>query len=228
MPIAPTGGGMLMQARQQDSDDAAALRVRIHRPGDEDHLLIEQVKAGDHDAFDALFQRYFSTVYRQAIRLAGNREEAEEVVQEVFLTIYEKAHTFRGAAAFSTWLYRITANAALSKLRRRKKGEELPLDEYLPSFREDGHHLVRPVVDWSNELEERVASEERQRLIQQALDQLAPVDKAVVVLSDLEGLSDREIGSALGLSVPAVKARLHRSRLFLRGKLAASLGYSPS
>jgi RNA polymerase sigma-70 factor, ECF subfamily len=217
-----------MQARQQDSEDAAASGVRKQRSDDEDRLLIEQVKAGDHDAFDVLFQRYFSTVYRQAIRLAGNREEAEEVVQEVFLTIYEKAHTFRGAAAFSTWLYRITANAALTKLRRRKKGEELSLDEYLPSFREDGHHLVRPVVDWSNELEERVASEERQRLIQQALDQLAPVDKAVVVLSDLEGLSDREIGSALDLSVPAVKARLHRSRLLLRWKLAASLGYSPS
>jgi RNA polymerase sigma-70 factor, ECF subfamily len=217
-----------MQARQQDSEDAAASGVRKQRSDDEDRLLVEQVKAGDHDAFDVLFQRYFSTVYRQAIRLAGNREEAEEVVQEVFLTIYEKAHTFRAAAAFSTWLYRITANAALTKLRRHKKGEELSLDEYLPSFREDGHHLVRPVVDWSNELEERVASEERQRLIQQALDQLAPVDKAVVVLSDLEGLSDREIGSTLGLSVPAVKARLHRSRLFLRGKLAASLGYSPS
>jgi RNA polymerase sigma-70 factor (ECF subfamily) len=217
-----------MQARQQDSENAAASRVRKQRSDDEDRCLIEQVKAGDHDAFDVLFQRYFSTVYRQAIRLAGNREEAEEVVQEVFLTIYEKAHTFRGAAAFSTWLYRITANAALTKLRRRKKGEELSFDDYLPSFREDGHHLVRPVVDWSNELEERVASEERQRLIQQALDQLAPVDKAVVVLSDLEGLSDREIGSALGLSVSAVKARLHRSRLFLRGKLAASMGYSPS
>lgn len=217
-----------MQARQQDSENAAASRVRKQRSDDEDRCLIEQVKAGDHDAFDVLFQRYFSTVYRQAIRLAGNREEAEEVVQEVFLTIYAKAQTFRGAAAFSTWLYRITANAALTKLRRRKKGEELSLDDYLPSFREDGHHLVRPVVDWSNELEERVASEERQRLIQQALDQLAPVDKAVVVLSDLEGLSDREIGSALGLSVSAVKARLHRSRLFLRGKLAASMGYSPS
>ena len=217
-----------MQTRQQDSEDAAASRVRKQHSDDEDRLLIEQVKAGDHDAFDVLFQRYFSTVYRQAIRLAGNREEAEEVVQEVFLTIYAKAQTFRGAAAFSTWLYRITANAALTKLRRRKKGEELSLDDYLPSFREDGHHLVRPVVDWSNELEERVASEERQRLIQQVLDQLAPVDKAVVVLSDLEGLSDREIGSALGLSVPPVKARIHRSRLFLRGELAASLGYSPS
>ena len=217
-----------MLSSEQRAEDAAASRARKQRVDEEDRQLIERVKAGDHDAFDFLFQRYFSIVSRQAIRLTGNRDEAEEVVQEVFLAVYEKAYTFRGAAAFSTWLYRVTANAALTKLRRRKKGEEPWLDEYLPSFREDGHHLVRPVVDWSNELEEHVASEERQRLIQQALDLLAPVDKTVVVLSDLEGLSDREIASALGLSVSAVKARLHRSRLFLRGKLAASLGYSPS
>jgi RNA polymerase sigma-70 factor (ECF subfamily) len=217
-----------MQSRQRESEGVAASTGGKQWSGEEDRLLIERVKAGDHEAFDVLFQRYFSTVYRQAIRIAGSREEAEEVVQEVFLTVYEKAQTFRGASAFSTWLYRVTANAALTKLRRRKKGEEQSLDDYLPSFREDGHHLVRPVVDWSHELEERVASGERQRLLQQALDQLSPVDKAVVVLSDLEGLSDREIGLALGLSVSAVKARLHRSRLFLRGKLAVSLGYSPS
>jgi RNA polymerase sigma-70 factor (ECF subfamily) len=217
-----------MQARPQESDDAAAPGTGRQHSEADDLLLIERVKGGDHDAFEVLFQRHFSTVSRQAIRLASNREEAEEVVQEVFLTVYEKAHTFRGASAFSTWLYRVTANAALTRLRRRKRGEEQSLDDFLPSFREDGHHLVRPVVDWSNELEEHVASEERHRLIQQALDQLAPMDKAVVVSSDLEGLSDREIAAALGLSVSAVKARLHRSRLFLRGKLAAALGYSPS
>ena len=217
-----------MQVRPHESDDAAALGARRQYSDADDLLLIERVKSGDHEAFEALFQRHFSIVSRQAIRLAANREDAEEVVQEVFLTVYEKAHTFRGASAFSTWLYRVTANAALTRLRRRKRGEEQSLDDYLPSFREDGHHLVRPVVDWSNELEEHVASEERQRLIQQALDQLAPMDKAVIVSSDLEGLSDREIAAALGLSVSAVKARLHRSRLFLRGKLAAALGYSPS
>lgn len=217
-----------MPGRQQESGDATASLLRARHPAEEDLLLIERVKRGDHQAFDVLFERYFSSVSRQALRLTGNHEEAEEVVQEVFLTVYEKARTFRGTAAFSTWLYRVTANAALGKLRRRKKSEELPLDDYLPSFREDGHHLVRPVVDWSNELEERLASQEQYRLIQQALDQLTPVDKAVVVLSDLEGLSDREIASALSLSVSAVKARLHRSRLFLRGKLAATLGYSPS
>ena len=216
-----------MRGRQRGSAETAAAPVREQRADDDERALIQRLKTGDHEAFDALFQRHFPTVYRQAFRVVGNQAEAEEVVQEVFLTMYEKAQTFRGESAFSTWLYRVTMNAALSKLRRRKRREELSLDDYLPRFREDGHHLVRPVVDWSNELEGRLAKEQIYRLIQDALDQLPPVDKAVVLLSDVEGLSDREIGTTLGLTVSAVKARLHRSRLVLRGKLAVSLGYSP-
>lgn len=217
-----------MRGRPRGSEDVAASPVSDQRADEDERALVQRVKAGDHEAFDALFQRHFPTVYRQAFRLVGNQAEAEEIVQEVFLTLYEKAKTFRGESAFSTWLYRITMNAALSKLRRRKRAEELRLDDYLPRFREDGHHLVRPVVDWSNELEGRLAKAEMYRLIQEALDQLQPVDRAVVMLSELEGLSDREIGTTLGLTVSAVKARLHRSRLFLRGKLAVALGYSPS
>jgi RNA polymerase sigma factor (sigma-70 family) len=97
-----------------------------------------------------------------------------------------------------------------------------------PGFGEDGHHLQRPVVDWSKDLEGRMADEEIHRLLLQVLDQLLPMDRMVVVLSDLEGRSVREIGAALGLTVSAVKARLHRARLFLRGKLAVGLGYSPT
>jgi RNA polymerase sigma-70 factor, ECF subfamily len=217
-----------MHLRQQGSKNALASKARDQRVDEEERGLIQRLKVGDHEAFEALFQRYVNTIYRQASRLLGHEAEAEEVVQEVFLTVYEKVHTFREQSAFSTWLYRITVNATLSKLRRRKRSEEFGLDEYLPRFRDDGHHLVRPVVDWSNELEERLTSEEVQRLIQEAIEQLPPTDKAVVVLSDLDGLSDREIGAALGVSVGAVKSRLHRARLFLRGKLAVKLGYSPA
>jgi RNA polymerase sigma-70 factor (ECF subfamily) len=217
-----------MHVRQQGSKNALASKARDQRADEEERGLIQRLKVGDHEAFEALFQRSVKTIYRQAIRLLGQQPEAEEVVQEVFLTVYERVHTFREQSAFSTWLYRITVNAALSKLRRRRRSEAFCLDEYLPRFRDDGHHLVRPVVDWSNELEERLASEEVQRLIQEAIEQLPPTDKAVVVLSDLDGLSDREIGAALGVSVGAVKSRLHRARLFLRGKLAVKLGYSPA
>jgi RNA polymerase sigma-70 factor, ECF subfamily len=228
-PLESGDEGRLTRGRRRGSEAAAVPAGSDPRAGDDEEPgLIARLKAGDHEAFEALFQRHFATVYRQAFRLLGHQAEAEEVVQEVFLTLYEKAQTFRGASAFSTWLYRITMNAALNRLRRRKRTEALPLDDYLPRFREDGHHLVRPVVDWSNELEERLAKEELSQLIQEAMDQLQPVDKAVVMLSDVEGLSDREISTTLGLTVSAVKARLHRSRLVLRGKLAVALGYSPS
>ncbi len=203
-------------------------KAQDQRPDEEERLIVQRVKAGDQQAFEVLYRRYVSSVYRQAIKLVGNEAEAEEVVQEVFLTLYEKAKTFRGDSTFSTWLYRLTLNTTLMKLRRRKRSKEVAIEDYLPKYQDDGHHLVRPVVDWSRNPEESLLSLEVQRTLQHALDQLPPVDKAVVVLSDLDGLANKEVGKALGLSVPAVKSRLHRARLFLRGNLAVSLGHSPT
>jgi len=189
--------------------------------------LVQRLQAGDAETFDALFRQYFQKVFRQATHLLGNAAEAEEVVQEVFLAVYEKAHTFRGEAAFTTWLYRLTTNAAFSRLRRRKRSHEVAIEDYLPQFQPDGHHLVRPVVDWSANLEERLADAQLQQLLRQAIALLQPLDKAVLVLSDFEDLSNKEIGEALGLTVLAVKARLHRARLFLRGQLAVAFGHAP-
>jgi RNA polymerase sigma-70 factor (ECF subfamily) len=194
-----------------------------HAEGAEQEF-VRRIQAGDVTAFDALFQQHCGKVFHQAIRLVGNAAEAEEVVQEVFLTVYEKIHTFRGEAAFTTWLFRLTANAALSRLRRRKRRKEVAMEEYLPQFRPDGHHLMRPVVDWSANLEARLANAQLQQLLRQAIELLQPLDKAVLILSDFEDLSNKEIGEALGLTVLAVKARLHRARLFLRGQLAVALG----
>lgn len=202
-------------------------QARDQRTDQEERKLIQQVKVGDHEAFEAIFRRYVSRVYRQALRIMGNEADAEEVVQEAFLAVYKKAKTFRGQSAFSTWLFRLTVNTALTKLRRRKRGEEVPIDDYLPRFQEDGHHQVRPVIDWSEGIDDLLVKEELQEIIRQAIDQLSAVDKAVLV-SDLDGVSNRQIGEALGLSVQAVKARLHRARLFLRGKLAVYLGHSPT
>jgi len=193
-----------------------------------EQALVQRLQAGDAEAFDTLFRRYVAKVYRQATHLVGSAAEAEEVVQDVFLAVYEKSHTFRGESAFATWLYRLTANAALSKLRRRKRRPEVAMDDYLPQFREDGHHLVRPVVDWSSDLEQGLADAQIQHLLRQAIELLQPLDKAVLVLSDFDELPNREIGEALGMTVPAVKARLHRARLFLRGQLAVALGHSPT
>jgi RNA polymerase sigma-70 factor (ECF subfamily) len=199
-------------------------RKRKAEPDDTD--LIERLKAGDEKALEAIFNRYSAKLYNVAQRILGEVADAEEVIQDVFWTAFRKAKSFRGTAQFSTWLYRLTVNAALGKIRRSKKNKEIEYEEYLPKFQKDGHHLVRPVVDWSDTLDEKYAEQELQLFLKDALDQLKPLDKSVVVLSDLEGMSDKEIARMLGLTVSAVKTRLHRARLFLRGKLTVHLGHS--
>ena len=188
--------------------------------------LVERLKAGDELALEAIFNLYSKRLYNVAYKILGAAADAEEVIQDVFWTAFRKAKTFQGTAQLSTWLYRLTVNAALGKLRRRKNDNAVEYGEYLPKFQEDGHHLVRPVVDWSDALDEKYAARELQQLLAEALHQLKSIDKSVVVLSDLEGMSDKEIAATLGLTVSAVKTRLHRARLFLRGKLAVELGYS--
>jgi RNA polymerase sigma-70 factor, ECF subfamily len=201
--------------------------LRRAKSTEADAGLIERLKAGDQAALERIFNLYSSKLYNVALRiLGGDAPDSEEVIQDVFLTAFRKAHMFQGNSQFSTWLYRLTVNAALGRIRRSKKAKEVTYQEFLPKFQDDGHHQVRPVVDWSDTLDERYAQTEIQALIAKALEQLKPVDKTVIVLSDLEGLSDKEIAGATGLTVSAVKTRLHRARLFLRGKLSVQLGYS--
>ena len=200
--------------------------VRRRKTENDEARLIGRLKDGDHDALETIFKIYSGKLYNVAHRILGEAADTEEVIQDVFWTVYRKAKSFRGNSQFSTWLYRLTVNAALGKIRRSKKSKEVEYDEFLPKFQKDGHHLIRPVVDWSDTLDEKYAEQEIHMLLGKALDQLKPLDKSVIVLSDLEGLSDKEIAATLGLTVSAVKTRLHRARLFLRGKLAVQLGYS--
>jgi RNA polymerase sigma-70 factor (ECF subfamily) len=121
----------------------------------------------------------------------------------------------------------LTVNQALGKIRHRKNHKrEIEYEEYLPKFTDDGHHRIRPVVDWSDTLDRSYVEREIHGVVKAALDGLKPLDRSVVVLSDLEGMSDKEIATILHLTVSAVKTRLHRARLFLRGRLATYLGHS--
>lgn len=203
-------------------------RAGQRKPKHDEAQLVERLKTGDEQALESIFNLYSSKLYSVAQRILGDAADAEEAVQDVFWTAYRKAKSFQGNSQFSTWLYRLTVNAALGKIRRGRKNRENPYDGFLPKFEKDGHHRVRPVVDWSDTLEETYARQETQQMLVTALDQLKPLDKSVVVLSDLEGLSDKEIALITNLTVAAVKTRLHRARLFLRGKLAVHLGYSAS
>jgi RNA polymerase sigma-70 factor (ECF subfamily) len=162
---------------------------------------------------------YEGRVYRLTLTLTNDPADTMDVVQDVFLTVYTKLPTLRGEGAFATWIYRIAVNTAYMKLRARRHHEEISLETSLPAFTDDDR-LPQDVADWSQIPEEMVLREETTQHLQQAIAQLPPDSRVVFVLRDLEGLSYREIGRLLELSLAAVKSRLHRARLFLHHHLA--------
>ena len=188
------------------------------RPRD-DRDLVETLKQGREDAAEVLVSRYAGLVYRVAQRLLADARDAEEVTQDVLLTVLRKIHTFRGEAAFSSWLYRISANAAYQRLRARRAQAEVSLEAFLPVFDEEGRY-AEPVVDWSQKVQDPAVAAEARETIERSLSRLPAEYRAVIVLHDVEGLPNRDVAAALGISVAAVKSRVHRARLFLRGQLA--------
>jgi RNA polymerase sigma-70 factor (ECF subfamily) len=185
-----------------------------------DVVLVERLKRGDEEALAGLLDRYQEKVYRLAMSMTRNPQDAEEVMQDVFLAVARKIGDFDGRAAFSTWLYRVTANAALGKLRGRRREPHLSIEEAGPVFAADGS-LTRPVADWSDLPENQLLAAESRQILTQAIEALPPDHKAVVVLRDIEGLTNPEAAEVLGITVLAVKSRLHRARLALRERMAA-------
>jgi len=187
---------------------------------DADAELVEALRREEADAPDRLVERYGDRVYRLAMRITGLKEDAEEAAQDALWTAARKVHMFKGESAFGSWIYRITANAAYQKLRtRRQKAPEIALEDVLPSLDGDGRHF-EPMDDWSNRVDEQALQGELRRVLQQAIDGLPPDYRTALVLHDVEGLSNPDIAEALNISLPAVKSRVHRSRLFVRKQLA--------
>jgi RNA polymerase sigma-70 factor (ECF subfamily) len=195
--------------------------VADRRREDPDAALVEALRHDAPQATEQLVERYANRVYRLALRITGSHEDAEEVTQDTLWTAGRKVHTFKGESAFGSWIYRITANAAYMKLRsRRAKASEIALDDVLPAF--DGGHF-EPMADWSSRVDEQTLQNELRRVLEGAIDQLPPDYRTALVLHDIEGLSNPDIAEALGISLPAVKSRVHRSRLFVRKQLAEYL-----
>lgn len=185
----------------------------------QDQKLIDQIHAGDFQAFEALVNRYEGKVYRLAIRMLRNPQDAEDALQETFLQVYRGLKTFEGRSNFSTWLFRLATNVCLMKIRHRgtEPAGMLPLEDYLPQH-EDGEHPL--IQEWPEKPEEILLNKESREKMTEALEKLPPEYRAVFILRDIEGFSNSEAGEALGISVAAVKSRLHRARLALRGMLA--------
>jgi len=187
---------------------------------DGDAALVEALRREDPEAPELLVDTYGDRVYRLALRITGSNEDAEEVAQDALWTAARKISTFKGEAAFGSWLYRIAANAAYQKLRARKaKAHEIAMDDVLPAFDEAGRHF-EPMADWSERVDEQALQGELRRVLGAAIDELPADYRTALVMHDVEGLSNPDIAEALNISLPAVKSRVHRSRLFVRKQLA--------
>lgn len=188
--------------------------------GASDADLLRQICRQDESALEEILRRYQGKIYGLSLRMLRNSHDAEEVLQEVALVIFQKAGTFRGEAKVGSWIYRVTANACFMRLRRRPKVKEIPLTEELgPAMNEEGM-VTEPVADWSSIPRDELERKELADRINAALGELPPEYRTVVVLRDVEGLSAEETREILNLSLPALKSRLHRARLFLRKRLA--------
>lgn len=194
---------------------------------DAERELIERLRARDVEALEALMSRHASRLYRVAYGITRSDADAEEVVQDVFLTLFRKIEGFEGRAALGSWLYRVTTNAALIKRRGKRDELEVSLEEQLPTFLADGHRdgdRSFLLADWSETPEDTLLNGEARKVLERALDRLPGHYRAVVVLREVEGLANEEVAQVLGESVPTVKSRLHRARMALREELTRALG----
>jgi RNA polymerase sigma-70 factor, ECF subfamily len=187
---------------------------------DRDAALVEALRRGDPQAMEQLVETYADRAYRLTFRITGSKEDAEEATQDALWTAGRKIHTFKGDSAFGSWLYRIAANAAYMKLRARKaKAREIAIDDVLPALDDGGVHF-EPMDDWSPRVEQQTLNGELREILDAAIAELPDEYRTALVLHDVEGMPNPDVAEALGISLPAVKSRIHRSRLYLRKRLS--------
>jgi len=182
---------------------------------DDEPLLVSAAKAGDAAAFEELVNRYEAKIFRLTLNITRNHEDAEDAMQEAFLKAYSHLRSFQENSRFYTWLVRIAANEALMRLRKRRPNQ-LSLDDPIEGNNET---FPRDVEDWAPTPEQDYQETEMSRILTEAIEELDPEFRTVIILRDREELSTQETAEVLGISVPAVKSRLLRARLKLREKL---------
>lgn len=188
--------------------------------------LIDGLRGGDTAALEELMEQFGPRVHRLAYGITRNEADAEEVVQDVFLSLFRKIAGFEGRAALGTWIYRVTVNAALIKRRGKRVELEVLLEDHLPTFREDGHRegdRALLLADWSETPEEELLSNETRRVVRRMIAGLPDHYRVVLLLRDMEELSNEETAAILDDSVASVKSRLHRARMALREQVTRSL-----
>jgi RNA polymerase sigma-70 factor (ECF subfamily) len=201
------------RAGEQRSDDGS------RHSGSAEAALVARLRAGDEAAFAELVAGNSPRMFATAQRMLRNEEDARDAVQEAFLCAFKAMAAFNGDAKLSTWLHRITVNAALMRLRSRRHRPERSIDELLPRFAEDGHFAEEP-GRWAASSQDLIESRETRVKVRRAIDELPQRYRTVLLMRDIEDLDTDEVAEMLGITANAVKIRLHRARQALRTLLS--------
>lgn len=178
--------------------------------------FVARLKRGDAQAFEELVRGYSPRMLAVCRRLLRNDEQdAQDAVQDAFLSVFRGMRAFEGGARLSTWLHRIAVNAALMKLRTKRRRPERPIEDLLPKFQEDGHH-AEPPARWDDRGDVRAEREETRAFVRAAIDQLPENHRIALLLRDIDGLPTDEMADILNISPNAAKIRVHRAHQALR------------
>jgi len=187
--------------------------------------LLSRLQSGDERALAELADAYGTKIYQLAFRYLRNKEDAEEVTQDVLFKVYRKVGEFRGDAALSSWIYRITFNAAMSRVRTAQFQRSQEDDRQIASEDGESFSASQPdIADWSSMADERVLRSQLRRRVLRAILALPVIYRAPVMLRDIHGMSTEEASAMLRVKDQTLKSRLHRGRLILRKQLADFAG----
>ena len=181
--------------------------------------LLDRARDGDGEAFRELVAPYQRELHVHCYRMLGSVQDAEDALQDTLLSAWQGLAGFEGRASLRTWLHRVTVNAALANRRKRAVRQKHQVSDPLEHFLENGRHHA-PIRPWSVEPSQQALDRETHELIENAISELPEIYRDVYLLADVEGLPNADTADILGLSVPAVKSRLHRARLLMRNALA--------
>jgi RNA polymerase sigma-70 factor, ECF subfamily len=182
--------------------------------------LVRRIKAGDEGALALMIERYHARVYSLSYGVLRNAEDAEEATQDTFLTLYRKIGTFDESKKFFSWFYRVALNQAYSRARRRKSTAKISIQEHQPRFSDDGRLATVDWPDASVAIEDEASARELAARAAEFIEELPRAYRDVIWMADVEEMPAAEIAEVLGISIPALKSRLHRARLHVRGRLA--------
>ena len=184
----------------------------------DDATLVTRLRAGDEVAYEQMVRTYGGRLLAVARRLLRHEEDAQDCVQSAYISAFKGLRAFNGGCQFSTWLHRIVVNAALMKLRTRRRKPEESIEPLLPTYLDDGHH-TEDFSEWASQADRLLEQKEARSMVRAAIGELPESYRTVLILRDIEELSTEDVATQLACSANAVKVRLHRARQALRRKL---------